>query len=257
MQKIICSLAFMFLFMSCLDTKSKEKKKQSELTATEIMEKAHVKAGGDFWRRPKSLTLKGYGIFYRDGKPSKHEKHNMWRVFEDEKQDAQAADGNVRIESFKEGKPVFMVSFDGQNTYDLGGKQEQSAADNRWASNFGYGAIRHALDDGYTLEKMPDDTIFTKPAYRIKVKDVTGGETFFGIDKEDFKIIKVAFDTPRGWHHRLYSDFFSKDSYSWLQSGKVALYYDDVLANEIIWEDFEVNEVLPDSLFQIKPIVIK
>ena len=181
----------------------------------------------------------------------------MWRVFEDEKQEAHAANGKVRIESFKEGKPVFMVSFDGQNTYDLSGKQEQSAADNRWASNFGYGAIRHALDDGYTLEKMPDDTIFAKPAYRIKVKDVTGGETFFGIDKEDFKIIKVAFDTPRGWHHRLYSEFFTKEPYSWLQSGKVALYYDDVLANEIIWEDFEVNEVLPDSLFQIKPIVQK
>jgi len=229
----------------------KEKPCQEILTlsATEIMQKAHKKAGGKFWQKPKSLTLKGHAIFYYDGKPSKHEVHNMWRVFEKTKEDAHVANGKVRIESIKENKPVFVVSYDGKNTYDLNGKQEKSAADARWASNFGYGAIRHALDDGYSLEKVADEMIKNKDVYTIKVIDPNQGETFFGIEKADFKIVKVAFQTPRGWHERIYSNFFSKEKYSWLQSGKVELYYNGKLANEVIWEDFDVNEILPDSLF--------
>lgn len=99
---------------------------------------------------------------------------------------------------------------------------------------------------------MPDDTVKTKPAYTIQVTDPNKGETFFGIDKEDFKIVKVAFNTPRGWHHREYSEFFSKDEYSWLQAGRVELFYDKKIANEVIWKNFEVNENLPDSLFILK-----
>ncbi|MFS4467223.1 hypothetical protein [Maribacter sp. 2210JD10-5] len=251
-MKIILNLMGCFIIAlssSCGSKNKTEKITKPELTATEIIQKAHKKAGGDFWRRPESLTMKGYGIFYKDGDSIIHEKHNMWRVFESKKKETHKANGKVRIESFKDGKPVFIVSFDGENTYDLNGKQEKSAADKRWASNFGYGVIRHALDKGYRLEKLADDSIIGKPVYQIKVIDKNKGETFFGIDKSDFKIVKVAFDTPRGWHHRIYSKFFSKAPYSWLQSGQVDLYYDNKIANTIIWEDFEVNRKLPDSLF--------
>lgn len=245
---------FVFLILTaCKDGKETKKSSlEKELSATEIMQKVHENAGGEFWHRPQSLTMKGYGIFYRDGKSVKHEKHNMWRVFEDKKEEAHSANGKVRIESFRDGKPIFIVTYDGKNTYDLRGKQEESEADNRWASNFGFGVIRHALDKGYSLQKMEDDTIQTKSVYCIKVIDKNKGETFFGIDKKDFKILKVAFDTPKGWHHRIYSKFFTKPGYSWLQSGQVDLYYDDKIANTIIWEDFEVNEQLADSLFVLE-----
>ncbi len=247
MKKII----LLVLVLAQLQFGCREKKKQHQetLTATKIMQNAHDKAGGIFWQKPKSLTLKGYGIFYPNGEPVKHEIHNMWREFEETKNAAHKANGKVRIESFKNNIPVFIVTYDGENTYDLNGKQEKSAADNRWASNFGYGAIRHALDDEYTLHLMSDDTVKTKPAYTIKVIDPNKGETFFGIDKTDYKIVKVAFKTPRGWHHREYSNFFSKTEYSWLQAGRVELFYNGKLANEVFWTDFDVNQELLDSLF--------
>lgn len=246
-QATVYTIFVFLLLFSC-----KENKKKETLTAAQIMQKAHEKAGGAFWQKPKSLSMKGHAVFYRDGKASKHETHNMWRVFESTKDDAHVANGKVRIESFKDSIPVFVVTFDGTNTYDLRGKQDPSDADARWASNFGYGAIRHALDDGYTLKLVADDTVKTRPAYTIKVVDPNKGETFFGIDKEDFKIVKVAFQTPRGWHHREYSEFFSKEEYSWLQSGRVELFYDGTLANEVFWTDFEVNEELADALFVLK-----
>ncbi len=242
-------IALLFLFSCQNDTTPTENEEVAQLSATKIMQKAHEKAGGEFWRRPKSLTLKGYAIFYPEGKPVKNEKHNMWRVYENEKEDAHVANGKVRIESFRDGKPIFIVSYDGENTYDLRGKQEKSAADNRWASNFGYGAIRHALDEEYRLELVEEDTVKNEAVYIIKVIDQKGGATFFGIDKKEFKIVKVAFQTPRGWHERHYSKFFSKPAYTWLQSGRVELFYDGKISNEVIWEDFEVNETLPDSLF--------
>ncbi|MDB4293671.1 hypothetical protein N9954_09725, partial [Maribacter sp.] len=189
-QTTLVTALFITLLFSCKEKGVKEEI-QKPLTAIQVMQKAHEKAGGSFWQKPKSLSMKGHAIFYRDGKASNHETHNMWRVFEGSKQDAHVANGKVRIESFKDSIPVFMVSFDGENTYDLRGKQEQSAADARWASNFGYGAIRHALDDGYSLELVEDDTVKTKPTYTIKVTDPNKGETFFGIDKEGFKIVKV------------------------------------------------------------------
>lgn len=252
MKQVTLITAFFILFLfSCKEKKAKEEI-HKHLTATQIMQRAHEKAGGSFWQKPKSLTMKGHAIFYRGGKVSKHETHNMWRVFESTKEDAHVANGKVRIESLKDSIPVFIVSFDGENTYDLRGKQDQSDADARWASNFGYGAIRHALDDGYILKLVEDDTVKTKPAYTIQVTDPNKGETFFGINKEDFKIVKVAFQTPQGWHHRVYSEFFSKDEYSWLQSGRVELFYDGKISNEVFWTDFEVNEKLEDDLFVLK-----
>lgn len=252
--KSICFyLIFCLLIVNCTTkTSSKDVDQSDNLTAQTIMEKAHQKAGGDFWRKPKSLTLKGHAIFYDSDTSYKNERHNMWRVFAATKEEAHVANGKVRIESFRAGKPIFVITYDGENTYDLNGKQEKSAADKRWASNFGYGVIRHALDEGYRLEKVADDTVKKEIVYTIKVIDPNQGETFFGIGKESFKIVKVAFQTPRGWHQRIYSQFFSKPEYTWLQAGRVELYYEDKMSNEVFWEDFAVNEVLPDSLFVLE-----
>ena len=218
-------------------------------SAEEIMIKAHQKAGGEFWRRPQSLSLIGHGIFYQGQDTLIHESHKMYRVYARDKNNAHRANGKVRIESYRDGTPVILLSFDGEHTYDNTGKQDKSDADQRWASNFGYGAIRHALDPGYSISLIGEDTVKQQKTFTIEVTDPTQGITNFDITQDKFEIVKVAFDTPRGWHHRIYSNFFSKDKYSWHQAGLVELYYNDRKSNEIIWIDFDVNQDLPNELF--------
>ena len=238
---------------ACKQQESSATDEGVNLTARSIMSDAHDKAGGESWVKPQSLYLDGYGLFYSNGDTAYHEKHMMWRVYASSKDKAHVANGKVRIESIKNGTPVFMVSFDGANTYDLSGKQEQSEADKRWASNFGYGVIRHAFDDGYKLEKLEDGSVDAHKTYRIKVIDTQGGETIFDIRQHDYAIVQVGFDTPRGWHERIYSDFFKKKEYTWNQPGRVQLFYNDIKVNEIIWTDFDVDKSYDPELFIIDP----
>lgn len=219
------------------------------LSATDIMQQAHKAAGGVSWARPKSLSMMGYGVFYKDGKATQHETHNMWRVYDADKKDAHKVDGKVRLESIRDGQRVIDLSYDGQTTYTPNGKQPPSESDKRWSSNFGFGVIRHALDDGYILTRLPDDLIDGRLAYLIKVTDAVGGSTQFGISQDDFAILSVAFDTPRGWHERIYSEFYTNPGVDWVQPGRVRLYYNGVKANEVIWTSFEINKDLPDCLF--------
>ncbi|MEN0046223.1 MAG: hypothetical protein AAF806_04085 [Bacteroidota bacterium] len=249
MKNTVYLLLCCLWLIACDNTKPQTSTTDLELTASTIMQRAHEKAGGKFWSQPQSLSLFGYGIFYENGEAIKHEKHNMWRVFESQKDAAHIANGKVRIESYRAGKPFFLITYDGENTYDLNGKQEKSAADQRWASNFGYGVIRHAFDEGYRLEKAGMDTVNNEATHQIKIIDPQGGDTLFDITQNDYKIVRVGFDTPRGWHERIYSNFFTKKGYNWFQAGKVELFYKGKKANDIIWTDFEVNEVLADSLF--------
>ncbi|MEM7765070.1 MAG: hypothetical protein AAF290_13470 [Pseudomonadota bacterium] len=220
-----------------------------DLAADEIMRRAHDAAGGEQWRRPRSLSMTGYAVFYRDGKAVRHEQHSMWRVYARDKQEAHVADGKVRIESMRDGNAIIDLSFDGTTTYTAAGPQPQSAADQQWSSSFGFGVIRHALDAGYTLARLPDDLIDGRPAYVINVLDPTGGATRFGIAHDDLSILRVGFDTPRGWHERIYSEFFSNPGSSWRQPGRVRLYYDGIKANEVIWTRYALDRDLPDCLF--------
>lgn len=219
------------------------------ITAAQIMTKAHAAAGGETWTRPQSLSMRGYGVFYKDGKASKHETHNMWRVYDGGKTNAHKVDGKVRLESIKDGVRLIDLSYDGKATYTPQGAQPKSESDKRWSSNFGFGVIRHALDDGYSLERLPDDLIDGKPAFLINVVDPEGGKTQFGIGQADYKILKVGFVTPRGWHERIYSNFYSNPGVNWVQPGRVRLYYNGVKSNEVIWTSFHINEDLPDCLF--------
>ena len=67
MKKIASLLCLVMLITGCKEKKEANLSiEKTELTAIQIMEKAHENAGGDFWKRPKSLTMKGYGIFYED-----------------------------------------------------------------------------------------------------------------------------------------------------------------------------------------------
>jgi len=221
----------------------------ASVTPAQIITRAHKAAGGLTWARPTSLSMAGYAVFYKDGQSLRHETHKMWRIYDAGKTNAHQVDGKVRIYSVKDGNAVINISYDGRTTYTDKGAQPKTEADKGWSSNFGFGVIRHALDTGYALERLPDDLIDGKPAFMVKVLDPAGGETTFGISHNDYKILKVGFETSRGWHERIYSDFYSNPGDEWLQPGRVRLFYDGEKANEVIWERYVINQDLPDCLF--------
>ncbi len=218
-------------------------------SAEDIMRAAHAAAGGPDWVRPDTLAMDGYAVFYRDGTAARHERHTMYRVYDAAKTDAHSADGKVRITSLRDGIPIIDVAFDGQTTSTAQGPREPSDADARWASNFGFGVIRHALDDGYSLARLPDDLVDGTPAYWIEVTDPVGGTTHFAVAKDSHAVLSVAFDTERGWHERIYSGFYSNPGASWVQPRRVRLFYNGVKANEVIWTRHLVDAPLPDCLF--------
>lgn len=220
-----------------------------ELSAADIMHRAQEAAGGETWIRPESLAMKGYAVFYKNGVSVKNEAHNMWRVYDRDKKDAHKADGKVRIESLRGGTPFFDVSFDGETTYTQDGPQAPSSADAQWASAFGFGIGRHAFDPGYTLARLPDDLVDGQPVYTVKITAPTGGYTNFWIAQDNAAILKIGFDTARGWHERIYSNFFTNPNVSWTQPGRVRLYYNGVKSNEVIWQSFAINQGLDDCLF--------
>lgn len=223
------------------------------LSATEIIARAHQAAGGESWARPGSLHLTGHAVFWRGGaQPVRYDRYQMWRVFDANKEDAHAADGRVRIQGDRDGETVFLIAFDGETTYDINGPLAEAADSDRWASDFGFGVIRHALDEGYTLDRLGDDYVDGAPAYAIRVNDPAGGTTLFRIRQSDFALVYVGFDTPRGWHERKYSDFRRKDGVDWLQAGRVRLFYHGVKANEVHWTDFAVGEDYPEALFMVQ-----
>ena len=225
-----------------------------ELSAEQIMRSAHQAAGAETWRRPKTLVMDGYAIFYKGGEAVRHDRHRMWRVYDSSKQDAHKVDGKVRIRSERGGAAIIDLSYDGEVTYTPAGAQPKSESDARWSSNFGFGVIRHALDEGYTLARLPDDLIDGKATFMIEVNDAAGGVTHFGISQNDYAILKVGFDTPRGWHERIYSNFYSNPGESWVQPGRVRLYYNGVKNNEVIWETYTLNQALPDCIFVLPEV---
>jgi hypothetical protein len=219
-------------------------------SAADILAKAYEAAGGDSWRRPTSLKLSGYAVMYQGGKAARYDSYVMHRVYDWGKRDAHAADGKVRIEATKDGKTVLLLIFDGEKTHDLNGAVADQNANAQWASNFGFGAIRHGLDEGWSQKRLPDDMMDGKAVYVIELKDPKGGITRFAIEQKTYQVVYAGFDTPRGWHERRYSDYYRKKGVSFAQPRRVRLHYDGVKQNEIIWTDFELNAPMPDDLFK-------
>lgn len=219
-------------------------------SAADILAEAYKVAGGEPWRRPKTLKLSGYAVMYQGGNAVRYDSYVMDRVYDWDKRDAHAADGKVRIEAKKDGKTVLLLIFDGDKTYDLNGPVADPAANAQWASNFGFGAIRHGLDEGWSQKRLPDDMMDGKAVYVIELKDPKGGITRFAIEQKTYQVVYAGFDTPRGWHERRYSNYYSKKGVSWAQPRRVRLFYDGVKQNEIIWTDFELNAPMPDELFK-------
>jgi len=228
---------------------------EEPLTAAEIVRRAHAAAGGQDWMRPRTLTLTGRGIFWPQGtEVSRLEvpDYRMWRVYPAQSDDAHAANGWVRIDAKQpDGSIYFQAAYDGETTYNQNGPVAGAEASREWSENFGFGIIRFALGEGFVLDRLPDDSADGRPIYVVRVNDPQGGKTLFGIGTEDYAILWLGFETPRGWHERRYSDFYRNPGVSFTQPGRVLLYYDGVKQNEIMWTGYALNDHLGRSRFQI------
>jgi hypothetical protein len=227
----------------------------AELSARQIIERAHAAAGGPTWMRPRSLILIGKGSFWPKGVHADRidvPDYRMWRVYPQASTDAHAANGMVRIDAkFADGKVYFQNAFDGVETFNQNGRVQGAQASREWSENFGFGIIRFALDPGFNLERLPDDSAEGRPMHVIRITDPQGSKTLFGIDRRDFQILWLGFATPRGWHERRYSNFYRKRGVDFTQPGLVRLFYDGIKQNEITWTDFELNRDIPASHFRL------
>ena len=221
------------------------------ISARGIVARAQTAAGGETWIHPQTLLMRGHAVFYTPRGVERHERYDMWRVYPKQKGMAHAADGKVRIESRHQGRCARLITFDGQRSYTLEGPQPPSEADKQWSENFGFGVIRFAIEPGFRQERLPDDSVDGRPVYVVRIIDPSNQVTLFSIAQDDYAILRLGFDTSRGWHERLYSNFFRKPGISWVQPGLVRLYYDGVKQNEIIWTDFELDRSMPDALFVV------
>jgi hypothetical protein len=223
------------------------------LDARAIMERSYQAMGGDQWAKARTLRLEGRAVFWGDGPEPRAEapRYVMWRVLDPDRRSAHAAEGKVRIEAdLPGGRPMIRVGFDGETTWNEKGVVPRAEADAFWASNFGYGVVRHALKQGYRLERLPDDEVEGHAVFTIRVTDPAGAATLFGVDAREFMVRRVGFVTPRGYHERTYADFFRLTRPAgWLQPGRVTLFYNGIKANMIVWEKAVVDESIPDSLF--------
>ncbi|MEM7586029.1 MAG: VOC family protein [Acidobacteriota bacterium] len=227
---------------------------EEPLSAARIVERAYEEAGGEAWRRPETLRLSGVATLYEQGHADRvtvADRYDMWRVFPQQSDDAHRANGKVRFDAFAGDDLVFQVSYDGEKTYDHNGVVPPERARRDWSAAFGFGILRFALDDGFRVERLADDQVEGHDCYFVRVIDPSESQTMFGIDQTDFSVRMVGFETPRGWHHRVYSDFEWHEAPRFRQPTRVRLYYDGVKTNDIHWQEFAVNAPLDDALFDL------
>ncbi|WP_394729243.1 hypothetical protein [Altererythrobacter sp. GH1-8] len=218
----------------------------------EIVEQAVDAHGGELWLSPGTLRLRGHAEFYSPGgtQPrSSADDYRMWRVMGSERDSAHGADGKVRISARSGSTTIFEVGFNGETTWTNNGIMPKAEADAYWASNFGFGIIRSALNEGFKLESAPPRDVEGAPVDLVRIIDPTGQITLFGFDQDSRFIRYMGFRTPRGWHERTYSDFIKLPESGWVQARSVKLYYDGVLSNTVFWEETIVGEPLSNDLF--------
>lgn len=228
----------------------------AELTGRDILESAVAAAGGEAWLNPQTLILTGEATFYAPNSPTPRShiaSYRMWRVMNPDRSVSHAADGKVRILAQSDGRTVFDVGFDGTTTWNERGIVPPAEAAAYWASNFGFGIIRQALRDGFVITRVPDGEAGGHPLYMLRIVAPDGGETLFGIDQRSRFIRYMGFATPRGYHVRVYDNFYwaanMPAGQRWLQPGSIALTYNGVLQNVIRWHSVAVNTPIADAIF--------
>lgn len=220
-------------------------------TAREVVERGVAAHGGDLWLDPATLILSGEATFYSSdaNTPRTHaDDYRMWREMSADRQSAHGADGKVRITAKSGERVIFEVGYDGETTWNERGIVPKEQADAFWASNFGFGIIRSALRDGFTLENAPRRDVLGNEVELVRIIDPQGAATLFGFDAQSGFIRYLAFDTPRGFHERLYDDFVKLEN-GWVQARRVTLLYDGVMANTVLWTETRVGEPIDAALF--------
>jgi hypothetical protein len=227
----------------------------TRISAAEIIALAHKAAGGEVWIRPKTLHMRGSAVLYTDGNYQKRinvDHYEMWREFPSWNTAAHAANGKVRIDAKSAEKTVFQIAFDGKHTYNQHGIQPEAKASAEWSEAFGFGIIRFALGAGFKHLRLADDQVDRRLCYAVLITDPEGSETTFWIDQITHAIRKVGFITPKGWHERIYSNFYRLDN-GWMQPGRVRLLYAGRLNNDIVWRQSTVNEPIAAEIFVLSP----
>jgi len=222
------------------------------LTGTEIVRRAHEAAGGRAWLRAGTNVMRGHAELCRDGRPEacvRADRYEMYRVYPVTLRDAHAGSGKFRLDARAGDRVLFQMSFDGQRSYDQHGPVDGPRAATDEGTGFGFSAIRFALEEGFRVERLLDDQIEGRATHTIRVTDPSGEATLFGIDTGDFRILSAAWQSPRGWHERRYSDFYRVGSEGFLQPGRVRHYYEGVKSVDIRWTSAEIGTPIPGSTF--------
>ena len=230
-----------------------------ELTARQIVERVHAAAGGKAWLGAGTNVMRGEATLCRDGDPARcvhADRYEMYRVYPTElKAGAHAGSGKFRLDAHAGDRLIFQVAFDGERSYDQNGPVPPERASSDEASAFGFSAIRFALQPGFEVERLTDDQVEGHPCHFVRVTDPTGTRTVFGIDQSSYAVRSAGWQTPKGFHQRLYSDFYTVGDGRFVQPGRVRHYYDGVKSVDIRWTSAEIGESIPDAMFVLGPSV--
>jgi hypothetical protein len=231
----------------------------AELTARQIVERAHAAAGGDAWLAAGTNVMRGEANLCRDGDPARcvhADRYEMYRVYPTElKAGAHAGSGKFRLDAYAGDRLIFRIAYDGERSYDQNGPVPPERASNDEASAFGFSAIRFALQPGFEVERLIDDQVEGRPCHFVRVTDPTGTRTVFGIDQSSFAVRSAGWQTPKGFHQRVYSDFYTVGRDRFVQPGRVRHYYDGVKSADIRWTSAEIGAPIPDAMFVLGPSV--
>ena len=227
----------------------------SGLTGKAILQDAVKAAGGETWQQPKTLMLKGEAVWTPYGKADaenqlRFDQYAMYRVFPADSDNARKASGKVRFDAAA-GKATFMqLIFDGTTTHNfLSDAAKPYQKHFSWSNNFGFGILRFADREGFTVTRLTDDQVEGHPCYVVQITDPKKMVTTFSVDVETKYIRSVAFNTDVGYHHRIYSDFKRAKNVDFVQPTRVRLYFDGIKWMDINWRQFAVNEAIADKVF--------
>ncbi len=94
----------------------------------------------------------------------------------------QRAEGQVRIVARSGDKLMFTVGHDGQTTWTERGVTPQAEAYAFWGNNFGFGITSQAQKPGFKAERVADGFSLGYTVHLVRLTDLQGDVTLFGID---------------------------------------------------------------------------
>ncbi|MEM6800078.1 MAG: hypothetical protein AAF696_01675 [Bacteroidota bacterium] len=224
-------------------------------SANDIWKMAIEAAGGEIWQKPRFLHLSGEARFTPYASHSDvldFDTYKMYRVFPEENDAARKANGKVRFDAAEGKEDFFKLCFDGKesNLY-LSEKAKPHAEHFKWSNNFGFSIFRFADREDFHIERMADDRADGYACYVLKIRDARQTDTYFWLDKEKGYIRQLGFDTEKGWHHRIYSNFERTKS-GFLQPERLCIYFSGLKWMDIYWQHYEINVPIADEIFTLR-----